>query len=213
MDLASNDKYKVIKEQLEERTGCRIQGQHDMYQVPSKMFFGTDRDMWLINKLKIEAPETFNFFNLEHYFEQFAFGDLSQAEGILEHFSEYPEHTRLDMVKDQARANQEAILAQESDTHYNYYKYISVVPHTFIDTSTSEQVDFRSYSYALTLNKKPADLQPELNMVMMIFEFSPVSMAITKSNLPTSRFIISICAIVGGVFVVFGLINSSLLAI
>lgn len=48
-----------------------------MYQVPSKVFFGTDRDMWLINKMKTEAPETFNRFSLEHYFEQFAFGDLS----------------------------------------------------------------------------------------------------------------------------------------
>lgn len=81
-----------------------------------------------------------------------------------------------------------------------------------MDTSTSDQVDYRSYSYALTINKKPAELQPELNMVMMIFEFSPVSMSITKSNALVSRFIIGICAIVGGVFVVFGLINSSLLA-
>ena len=97
--------------------------------------------------------------------------------------------------------------------HYNYYKYISVVPHIFVDTSTSDQVDFRSYSYAFTTNKKPAEHQPELNMVMMIFEFSPVSMSITKSNLPLSRFVISCCAIVGGVFVVFGLLNSSLLAI
>ena len=49
-------------------------------------------------------------------------------------------------------------------------------------------------------------------MVMMIFEFSPVSMSITKSQAPLSRFIISICAIVGGVFVVFGMINSTCLA-
>lgn len=31
MDLASNDKYKVIKQQLDEGTGCRIYGEHDMY--------------------------------------------------------------------------------------------------------------------------------------------------------------------------------------
>jgi hypothetical protein len=48
----------------------------------------------------LEEPETYNKFSLEHYFEQFAFGDLSQAEGIVEHFAEYPEHTRLDMVKE-----------------------------------------------------------------------------------------------------------------
>lgn len=94
--------------------------------------------MWLINKLKVEAPDTFKAFNLEHYFEQFAFGDLTQAEGITEHFAEYPEHTRLDMVKDSADANRAAILASDSTDHFNYYKYISVVPHTFVDTSTSE---------------------------------------------------------------------------
>ena len=88
-----------------------------------------------------------------------------------------------------------------------------MVPHIFIDTSTADQVDFRSYSYALTTNKKAADLQPELNMVMFIFEFSPVSMSITKSSSPLSKFIIGICAIVGGVFVVFGLINTTLLAV
>jgi len=40
-----------------------------MYQVPSKLFFATDRDIWLINKLKKEAPDTYNKFSLEHYFE------------------------------------------------------------------------------------------------------------------------------------------------
>jgi len=117
------------------------------------------------------------------------------------------------MVKSDAEANRAAILAQEGDpVHFNYYKYISVVAHQFVDTSTSEQVDYRSYSYAFTANKKPAERQPELNMVMMIFEFSPVSMSITKSKALLSRFIISICAIVGGVFVVFGMINSTVLA-
>jgi len=85
------------------------------------------------------------------------------------------------MVKEDAHANRMAIIGQEGNpVHFNYYKYISIVPHIFMDTSTSDQVDYRSYSYALTINKKPAELQPELNMVMMIFEFSPVSMSITK---------------------------------
>ena len=117
------------------------------------------------------------------------------------------------MVKDDAVANRKIILEGESDQkHYNYFKFISVVPHIFMDTSTSEQVDFRSYSYAFTSNKKDPESNKDLNMVMMTFEFSPVSMSITKSKALLSRFVISICAIVGGVFVVFGLINSTLLA-
>lgn len=81
-----------------------------MYQVPSKLFFATDRDMWLINKLKEEAPDTYNNFSLEHYLEQFSFGDQAHNDEIVEHFADYPEHTKLDMVKDSAYGNRMAIL-------------------------------------------------------------------------------------------------------
>ena len=46
-----------------------------MYQVPSKMLFATDRDLWLIKKLKDEASELFEKFSLEHYYESLSFGD------------------------------------------------------------------------------------------------------------------------------------------
>ena len=46
-----------------------MQGQHDMYQVPSKLIFATDRDLWLINKLMTEAEDTYKKFSLDHYFE------------------------------------------------------------------------------------------------------------------------------------------------
>ncbi len=49
-----------------------------MYQVPSKIFLATDRDTWLINKLKKEDPDTYNKYSMEHYFEHFSFGDQSQ---------------------------------------------------------------------------------------------------------------------------------------
>jgi hypothetical protein len=34
-------------------------------------------------------------------------------------------------------------------------------------------------------------------------------MVITKENKPLARFVINLCAIVGGVFVVFGIVNST----
>ena len=75
MDMVSQEKYKHIKEQLDNGMGCRVVGEHEMYQVPSKLFFATDRDMWLIKKLQDEAPDTYNNFSLDHYFETFSFGD------------------------------------------------------------------------------------------------------------------------------------------
>lgn len=78
MDMVSKEKYEKIKEQLDKGQGCRIQGTHEMYQVPSKIFLATDRDTWLINKLKKEDPDTYNKYSMEHYFEHFSFGDQSQ---------------------------------------------------------------------------------------------------------------------------------------
>ena len=194
--------------------GCRVIGSFKMFQVPSKMLFATDRDTWLLAKLKDDAPEQFEKFSLEHYFESLSFGDEQLGKQIIEHFSDYPEHTRLDMVKDDAQANFVTVIQsqEEEKDHYNHFKYVSVVPHIFVDTSVEgHEVDYRSYSYALTTNKKPADGSQSLTMVYIAFDFSPVSMMFTKSRMPLSRFIINICAIVGGIFVVFGLLNSFLL--
>lgn len=159
--LPADDKQKKIKQQLVDGVGCQVKGKHEMYQVPSKLLFASDKDMWLLHKLKAEDETVFNRFSMEHYFKEFAFGDLTQQEGILAHFADYPEHTRLDMVKEDAEENRAAILAkapEELKTHFNHFKYISIVPHIFVDTSTSEQVDYRSYSYAITTNKKAAEL-------------------------------------------------------
>jgi hypothetical protein len=46
-------------------------------------------------------------------------------------------------------------------------------------------------------------------MVSISYDFSPVTMVITKENKPLARFVINLCAIVGGVFVIFGIINST----
>ena len=213
-DQPSDKKYKNVKQKIQNNTGCRVKGSFKMYQVPSKMLFATDRDLWLIKKLKEEASELFEKFSLEHYYESLSFGDQDLTQWIQSHFSEYPEHTKLDMVKGDAETNFQAILASEDKEHYNHFKYISVVPHIFVDTSEQgHEVDFRSYSYALTTNKKPADGSQSLTMVYMNFDFSPVSMMFTKSRIPLARFLINVCAIVGGVFVVFGIINSILLQV
>lgn len=119
------------------------------------------------------------------------------------------------MVEDQAeRKWSEMIMDWDTVTHMHYFKFVSVVPHVFVDNSVSgKEVDYKSYSYALSENKKDADDDKALTMVWFIFEFSPVSMLITKSSNTLARFLINVCAIVGGVFVVFGFINSFLLGL
>lgn len=68
------------------------------------MLFSTDTSNWLLSKLERETPELFKKISLEHYLEKYSFGDATQTENIQRHFAEYPEHTKLDMVADDAGA-------------------------------------------------------------------------------------------------------------
>ena len=89
------------------------------------------------------------------------------------------------MVADNADSNLYEIIDNwEETTHMNYFKFVSIVPHVFVDSSQrGKEVDYSSYSYAFSENKKEADAgEKSLTMVWFIFEFSPVSMLITKSS-------------------------------
>lgn len=62
-----------------------------------------------------------------------------------------------------------------------------------------------SYSYSLNHNSKAS--MNDLGMISMIYDFTPVNMKITKHKRDLAKFLVNLCAIVGGVFVIFGLLN------
>lgn len=85
------------------------------------MLFATDRDVWLFNKLQEEDEELFKKFSLDYYYESLSFGDETLAQEIQNHFIEYPEHTKLDMVKADAEANFQATQDIEVVEHFNHF--------------------------------------------------------------------------------------------
>ena len=114
------------------------------------------------------------------------------------------EHTNFDMVDlvdDDVYAND----AERKD----YFYFLKLVPHIFVDEINS--AEFRSYSYSLNHNAKKSE--NDLGMISMIYDFTPVNMKITKHQRDLPRFLVSLCAIIGGVFVIFGLINRFLLQV
>ena len=112
------------------------------------------------------------------------------------------------MVKPDAIANQNKFSYDPEVDHNNNFKFAVIVPHTFIDSTSGEAKAYESFSYSFTQNKKIA--QPSFLLQTTIsFEFSPVTMVITKEKKPLTKFLINLCAIVGGAFVVFGILNST----
>ena len=84
---------------------------------------------------------------------------------------------------------------------------MKLVPHAFVDYIDLEE-DF-TYSYSLNHNKKTASnaLEPT---VIFILDYAPVKMILTRKKRETGDFLIACCSIVGGVFIIYGLLNSFL---
>ena len=98
--------------------------------------------------------------------------------------------------------------SQPDEEPQEFYYFLKIVPHEFVDYIEGTQKN--SYSYSLSNNKKRVDM-PELQEVIMILDYAPVKMILSKEYLHTGQFLIDCCSIVGGVFVIFGLINTFLL--
>ncbi len=140
---------------------------------------------------------------LTHIISSLNFGEMAQHVYILLRFGA-TDHTEFDMM----RMVDDHIYAKDQD-RLDYFYFLKLVPHVFLDEIYN--AEFRSYSYSLNHNSKQS--QNGLGLISMIYDFTPVNMKITKQRRDLPRFLVSLCAIVGGVFVIFGLINRFLLSL
>jgi len=140
-------------------------------------------------------------------------GETHEMERIREEFADYPEHTVFDPASERAAQREmEMELTDRQDKHYNYIYFVKAVPHVFKDTTDENSPkNFDSWSYSMTSNKLEST---DKGMTMELrMNFMPISMVLQRSANSFSRFMVDLCAIVGGVFVSFGLLNGFLLGI
>ena len=104
----------------------------------------------------------------------------------------------------------ENLKTKVEDFSQDYFYFLKLVPHEFIDYI--DRTTRNTYSYSLNHNKKNTDniLFPSLTFIL---DYAPVKMILTKQERKTGRFLINMCSIVGGVFVIFGLFNAFLLRV
>ena len=99
----------------------------------------------------------------------------------------------------------EELKTQPEDVPQNYFYFNKIIPHSFVDMIQLRE--WSSYSYSLAHNKKAADA-PEQAAVILILDYAPVKMILTKQQRDFGQFAINLCSIVGGVFIICGLLNS-----
>ena len=175
--------------------GCALVGKIKVNQVPGEyhISFHNYRGLWrdfnqkhrdLVSKIK-----------LSHSFKSLSFGDTSQR--VVKRFELDP---------NLFFRNFENINTFADNQLLNYNYFVKIIPYMLVDENWGSTY----YAYSFSLSSKSTPFDPnydEMPIVTIRYEFSPIMMKVTHLKRDYLHFLTHVSAIIGGVFVVFSIIN------
>jgi len=195
------DSYKTdkLKQAIKDQNGCFIEGFIPISKVQGDIHisFHAYRDVYSF----ILETDLHTQISMSHKFTLLNFGDQEVSRGILEKFR----------MNDQINNfNRVVNLPNHENVEYNkvFDYFIKIIPQIFYDEYTGEQTI--AYQYSLTSKSKESDSWGEMPIVMINYDYSPVAVKYTLKKYPFSHLVTNICALLGGVFVIFSILNSFL---
>jgi len=191
-------------ERLEQGEGCLVNGHVLINKVPGDIHISYHNYREAFESIKYQHRSTFKKLRLNHHVSLLNFGDMKSNEIIknkfgIESFSFNRKYINLPNFK--------------ADTNKTYYDYfIKLIPHLFVDEYTNEQ--FLAYEYSLNFRSRVFDKESDdMPIVMINYDISPVTMQITLKQKLLSHTLTHICAIIGGIFVIFSIFNRIILSV
>lgn len=153
-------------------------------------------------------PNEYKDYNLQmnHVIDSITFGPTINQASIKKNFGHVDNgtHTIFNMFHKDGKVN-ENLKNEVEDKSQSYFYFMKLVPHVFVDKVDSDARNMNSYSYSLNHNKKESAGSPSMTIIL---DYAPVNMILIKEKKHLGDISIEICSIIGGVFVMFGLINS-----
>ena len=158
------------------------------------MQFSFSNKLGYIQQLFMENSDAARKLSLAHVVNSLTFGDASQQSAIRKGFGNN-EHTMFDMME----LVDDNLYAQDVDSSKDYFYFLKLVPHIFVDEVHLEE--YRSYSYSLNHNSKvKLDVKLPIKVSQMagfpviniIYDFAPINMKITKQDRDLARFLVNV---------------------
>jgi len=209
----NNDKDtpKAIKEFYDNEHFCKISGSIEVTKVTGQVDFRLRGETVAYGKFFKDAANKDKYeAQLNHKINKITFGDENMHADIVQTFGHVDngQHTMFNMFHDDVGIVNHGHKIDPEDTVQDYFYFMKMVPHVFVDVI--EQVEKTSYSYSLKHNKKAAS-NKNFASTQIILDYAPIKMIISKEMRPVGQFAINMCAIIGGVFIIFGLLNGMIL--
>ena len=177
-----------LKGMIDRSEGCRVVGFIYINRVPGNFHLSFHVAHELVSRL---PREYLNKIKFSHVINHLSFGEENHSESLEKEFE--AENFRLYDGKK----------VYDKDFMYKHEYFLKIIPVQFIDQCTDEEIN--SYQYSLNLNSDKA--HGLFGAVYFRYDFENITMRYTKVDKKLSEFIVSLCAILGGVFALLGLVN------
>lgn len=170
--------------------GCRVYGYLEVNKVAGNFHFAPGRS-FMQHHVHVHDLQSFGTkkFNLSHRIHHLSFG--YDYPGIINPLDETEE------------------ISKDQSTMYQYY--VKIVPTTYVKVN-EETLNTNQYSVTKHSKNVAGGMGGETGLpgVFFIYELSPMMVKYTEKNRSFMHFLTGVCAIVGGIFTVAGLIDSAI---
>ena len=194
-DYITNRNVEDLVKGVNANEGCAFVGKIRVNQVPGEFHisFHNYRNLW--RELNQRNRDLVPKVKLSHSFKSLSLGDT--PEKVVKRFELDPNLFFRNFI-DINTFNDKEVL------NYNYF--IKIIPYMLVDENWGSTY----YTYSFSLSSKSTQFNPhydEMPIVTIRYEFSPIMMKVTHLKRDYLHFLTHVSAIVGGVFVVFSIIN------
>lgn len=197
------DPDKLVKE-INDGEGCHIKGFVPISKVPGDIHISHHNYADMFYYLKSERQDLFAKISLSHKVDHIYFGDREPNTKILERFG---------FNEMQSAFNQIAGLPnyQIDNVKKNYDYFIKLIPHVFVDEVRGET--YSGFQYSMTTRERQYNSHSnEMPIIIFHYDLSPITMKVTLQSKSFAHALTHICAIVGGIYVIFSILNRLMLS-
>jgi len=178
---------------IENEEGCRLSGYISVNKVPGNFHFSFHSQSNVANQLpreltrKVKLDHTINHLSLGREHKNFYISKVF-GEGNHTNFAPYDGESKAD----------------SNSGSFKHQYYMKVIPSQFIDDSSGEE----HYTYLFSMNYLSQPINAQFGAVFFRYDIESITMKYVLEDKSFAHYTVSLCAILGGVFAVIGLVNS-----
>lgn len=206
---STHNSLDKIQDALTANRGCKIEGFIPISKVPGDIHISFHKYGILYSMLKESRRDLFDKIKMSHRINYLYFGDVSKDKSILSRFG-YLTNDENNSSQNSFDQNKNLPNFAHDTARQNYDYYVKLIAHYLVDTDYTSNL---GYQFSMTTRKKDFDPDEEgMPIIMINYDLSPISMVIKREAKSFLHFLTHVCAIVGGVYVIFSILNRTIVS-